>query len=162
LAETTTYCAEHEDTPTSLRCARCEKLVCPKCMVQAPVGIRCREHGKAQKPPMYQVSRVYMARGFGAAIVVGIVGGIVLAFAVPYLNLVGFYGGIAVAGIGYLVGEAVSRATNYKRGTPLVVASVVGMVIALVAFLAILGGAPTLFDLLGLGAGTYLAVTRVR
>jgi len=160
VAETTTYCAEHEDTPSSLRCARCEKLVCPKCMVQAPVGIRCREHGKAPKPPMYQVSRGYMARGFGAAIVAGVVGGIVLAFAVPFLG--DFYGGIAVAGVGYLVGEAISRATNYKRGTPLVVASVVGMVVALVAFLAVLGGAPTLFELLGLGAGTYYAVTRVR
>ncbi|MCX8213905.1 MAG: B-box zinc finger protein [SAR202 cluster bacterium] len=160
MAETTTYCAEHEDTTSSLRCARCEKLVCPKCMVQAPVGIRCREHGKAPKPPMYQVSRGYIARGFGAAIVVGVVGGIVLAFAVPFLE--DFYGGIAVAGVGYLVGEAISRATNYKRGTPLVVASVVGMVVALVAFLAVLGGAPTLFELLGLGAGTYYAVTRVR
>jgi hypothetical protein len=160
VAETTTYCAEHEDTPSSLRCARCEKLVCPKCMVQAPVGIRCREHGKAPKPPTYQISRVYMARGFAAAIVVGVVGGIGLAFIVPYLGQ--FYGGIAVAGVGYLVGEAISRATNYKRGTPLVVASVVGMVVALVAFLAVLGGSPTLFELLGLGAGTYLAVTRVR
>jgi hypothetical protein len=109
---------------------------------------------------MYQVSRGYMARGFGAAIVAGVVGGIVLAFAVPFLG--DFYGGIAVAGVGYLVGEAISRATNYKRGTPLVVASVVGMVVALVAFLAVLGGTPTLFELLGLGAGTYYAVTRVR
>jgi len=160
VAETTTYCAEHEDTPTSLRCARCEKLVCPKCMVQAPVGIRCQEHGKAPKSPMYQVSRGYIARGFGAAIVVGVGGGIALAFAVPFLG--DFYGGIAVAGIGYLVGEAIYRASNYKRGTPLIVASVVGMVVALVAFLVILGGVPTLFELLGLGAGTYLAVTRVR
>jgi hypothetical protein len=31
-----------------------------------------------------------------------------------------------------------------------------------VAFLAVLGGTPTLFELLGLGAGTYYAVTRVR
>ena len=160
MAETTTYCAEHEDTPTSLRCSRCEKLVCPQCMVQAPVGIRCREHGKAQKPPMYQVSRGYMARGFGAAIGAGIVGGIALAFIVPALG--GFYGGIVMAGFGYLMGEAVTRSTNYRRGTPLIVASVVGMIVALVAFVLLLGGAPLPFELLGIGAGTYLAITRVR
>lgn len=129
-------------------------------MVQAPVGIRCREHGTAPKPPMYQVSRGYMARGFGAAIGVGLVGGIAMAFIVPALG--GFYGGIATAGFGYLVGEAVTRSTNYRRGTPLIVASVVGMIVALVSFVLLLGGPPLPFELLGFGAGVYLAITRVR
>ena len=74
----------------------------------------------------------------------------------------GFYGGIVMAGFGYLMGEAVTRSTNYRRGTPLIVASVVGMIVALVAFVLLLGGAPLPFELLGIGAGTYLAITRVR
>jgi hypothetical protein len=129
-------------------------------MVQAPVGIRCREHGKSPKPPTYQVSRGYMARGFGAAIGAGVVGGIALAFIVPALG--GFYGGIVMAGFGYLMGEAVTRSTSYKRGTPLIVASVVGMIVELVAFVLLLGGPPLPFELLGFGAGVYLAITRVR
>ena len=164
MAETTTYCAEHEDTPTSLRCTRCEKLVCPRCMVQAPVGIRCREHGKAPKPPTYQISRRYMARGFGAAIGVGVGGGVAVAFVTALLGG-GFASGVAMAGLGYLMGEAVSRATNYKRGTPLIVASVVGMSVALVVFVlavTFLGFFWSLFEMLGVGAGIYLAITRVR
>ena len=164
MAETTTYCAEHEDTPTSLRCSRCEKLVCPSCMVQAPVGIRCREHGTAPKPPMYQVSRGYMARGFGAAIGVGVGGGVAVALVAVLLGG-GFAGGVAMAGLGYLVGEAVSRSTNYKRGTPLIVGSVVGMSVAFVVFVLaaeFLGAFWSAFELLGVGAGIYLAITRVR
>ena len=129
-------------------------------MVQAPVGIRCREHGKGQKLPTYQVSIGHMILGLSLAIVVGAIGGVVLAFIVPVLG--GFYGGIAMAGFGYLMGEAVTRATNYKRGMSLIVATVVGMVVASGVFLFLLGGWSDPFGLLGIGAGTYLAITRVR
>ena len=135
-------------------------------MVQAPVGIRCREHGTAPKPPMYQVSRGYMARAFGAAIGVGVGGGVAVALIALVLEGgFAFAGGIAMAGLGYLIGESVSRATDYKRGTPLIVASVVGMSVALVVFvlaaefLVVFWSA---FELLGFGAGVYLAITRVR
>ena len=41
-------CAKHPDTETQLSCARCEKAICPKCLVHAPVGIRCRDCAPAQ------------------------------------------------------------------------------------------------------------------
>jgi hypothetical protein len=42
------FCANHPQTPTSLRCNRCEKPICPKCAVQTPTGYRCKEcvHGQ--------------------------------------------------------------------------------------------------------------------
>jgi hypothetical protein len=105
-----------------------------------------------------------MARGFGAAIGVGVGGGVAVAFVTALLGG-GFASGVAMAGLGYLMGEAVSRATNYKRGTPLIVASVVGMSVALVVFVlavTFLGFFWSLFEMLGVGAGIYLAITRVR
>lgn len=35
------YCARHPKTETLLRCGRCGTPICPRCMVQSGVGIRC-------------------------------------------------------------------------------------------------------------------------
>jgi membrane associated rhomboid family serine protease len=34
-------CYRHPDRETGLRCQRCERPVCPECMVPAPVGVQC-------------------------------------------------------------------------------------------------------------------------
>jgi len=36
-------CANHPQTPTALRCNRCDKLICSKCAIRTPTGYRCRE-----------------------------------------------------------------------------------------------------------------------
>jgi hypothetical protein len=43
------YCANHPDTPTTLRCNRCEKPICIKCAVLTPTGYRCRECVRGQQ-----------------------------------------------------------------------------------------------------------------
>jgi len=48
-ALTTLYCANHPDVETSLRCANCEKPICPKCAVRTPTGYRCRECVRGQQ-----------------------------------------------------------------------------------------------------------------
>ena len=164
MADNPTYCAEHGDTPTSLRCTRCEKPVCPHCMVQAPVGIRCREHGQGQKLPTYQVSRGFLARGVAASLTIGVLGGVLLAVLVlpilpPFASL------FAMAGFGYVVSEGISRATNYKRGRPLIIAAAMGILAAFA--IAVFVDTQTaltldLFDLLGLGVAIYVAFIRLR
>lgn len=42
-APPTLYCANHPQTPTTLRCNRCEKPICAKCAVLTPTGYRCKE-----------------------------------------------------------------------------------------------------------------------
>ena len=157
----TTYCAEHGDTPTNLRCSRCEKPVCPRCMVQAPVGIRCREHGQGQKVPTYQISRGYLARGIGAGLAIGVAGGTTLALVVlPRAWPVPFGTMIVLGGFGYLLGEGISRATNRKRGRPLVIVAVASILIASGIIFYFTGlDLPMLF---GTGVSIYLAVTRLR
>ena len=161
MPESTTYCAEHTETPTSLRCSRCEKLVCPQCMVQAPVGIRCREHGQGAKLPTYQVSRGYLARGIGAGVAIGVVGGAVLALVVlPFAWTIPFGTMISLGGFGYLLGEGISRATNRKRGRTLVIVAVASALVAfgIIYYFTGLG----LSLLLGIGVSIYLATTRLR
>ena len=36
-----TYCAGHPDTPTKLRCSRCERPICGRCAIPATVGQHC-------------------------------------------------------------------------------------------------------------------------
>ena len=38
-----TYCANHPDRETGLRCNRCEKLICTRCAQRTPTGYRCKE-----------------------------------------------------------------------------------------------------------------------
>lgn len=45
----TIYCTNHPNTPTLLRCNRCEKPICIKCAVQTPTGYRCRECVRGQQ-----------------------------------------------------------------------------------------------------------------
>ncbi len=36
-------CYRHPNRPTALSCVRCERPICPDCMVEAPVGFQCRD-----------------------------------------------------------------------------------------------------------------------
>jgi hypothetical protein len=49
-AETvTTYCANHPQVESNLRCNRCEKPICTRCAVLTPTGYRCKECVRGQQ-----------------------------------------------------------------------------------------------------------------
>ena len=62
----TNYCLRHPKTETNLRCGKCEKYICPECMVQTPVGFRCPDCGKARRVPTYDVTPLFLTRGICA------------------------------------------------------------------------------------------------
>ncbi len=111
----TIYCARHPDTPTNLRCSRCDTPVCPQCLVHAAVGIRCRDCGKGTVPPTYNVPASFLARAIVVAIAVGLAGGLVLGLIVRPLVFGGFLYLAAFAGFGYLMSEAIGLATGRKQ-----------------------------------------------
>jgi membrane associated rhomboid family serine protease len=43
----TWYCYRHPDVESGVRCRRCERPICPECMVSAPVGFQCPRCVKA-------------------------------------------------------------------------------------------------------------------
>ena len=43
-----TYCANHPNVETSLRCNKCGKPICARCAVRMPTGYRCKECVKGQ------------------------------------------------------------------------------------------------------------------
>jgi len=128
--EGATYCARHPQVETYLRCGRCETPICPRCLVQTPVGARCPDCARINRLPTFDVTPVFFARGFVAAMVAGAVVGAIwggikgpLGFSFFFAILLGFAAGWAVS-------EAISLATNRKRGLGLQVCAVAAMALA--------------------------------
>ncbi len=158
----TMRCATHPGIETNLRCGKCGKPICPKCLVQTPVGARCPDCARLRKLPTYRVSIQYYLRaagsGLGMAIVCGIAWGVVMHL-VPflYLNL------LLAPGVGYATGEVVSLSVNRKRGTGLaIVASLAVAISYLISILLRWGFGFALLDLLALALGIFVAVMRLR
>ena len=155
----TNNCPRHPDTRTNLRCGRCEELICPRCMVHGPVGVRCPECAQVRPPPTYDVSASYLARAIAVGLVLGVVGGVAFALLSPLLLRVQFLDVAALVGIGYLVGEGVSAAVNRKRGRALKFVASGGILVAYIV-ISIFGISISLFDLLAFAAAIYVAVNR--
>ena len=155
-------CAIHLEIETNLRCAKCGKPICPKCLVQTPVGAKCQDCAGLSKLPTYHVSTKYYLRaagtGLGMAIVCGIAWRVVTGFVRFFLlNL------ILAAGAGYVIGELVSLSVNRKRGTGLAVIAGSALVVSyLVSIFSPWGLSFRLFDLLALALGIFVAVSRLR
>jgi len=154
----TSFCTTHSRTPTSLKCNSCSTPICPQCMVQSPVGFRCQQCGRGPKLPTYSVPISLLIRASATALVVGLVGGLAVAFIAR--PLIGLPYIAAMGGLGYLMGEAVSAAANRKRGRQLQVVASAGILVCLIVlvFIAFLD----LLDLVGIGLAIYIAYLRLR
>ncbi|MBV8084763.1 MAG: hypothetical protein JO247_08100 [Chloroflexi bacterium] len=124
-AEAVEYCIHHPSVETVVHCSRCEAPICPRCMIETPVGMRCRDCARLRRPPMYDVSGKYLWRAIGLAALFVTVGGLV------FKVLAGFGGGriyfqamlYLLTGLG--VAEALSWVANRKRGRRLQIISVI-------------------------------------
>lgn len=111
-------CLRHPGRQTLLRCGKCGDPICPRCLVQTPVGIRCPRCVTYERNPLYQVSGLLLLRAVGAGVGTAVAG----AVAWSLLSALFFLGALSLIlgiGLGYLVGLAVSAAGNRKRARPL-------------------------------------------
>ena len=131
LTATAMQCARHPSVETELACGKCGTPICPRCLVHTPVGARCRTCANVRRLPQYQVPPSYLARAVGTAVLAGAVLGALWAVLLPFgvYLLIGLLAGL---GLGYVVGEAVSLATNRKAGPPLQAAAALGVLVAFV------------------------------
>ncbi len=159
-------CATHPDVETRLRCGKCGKPICPQCMVQTPVGARCRECAKLYRLPTFRVSPAYYLRAAGAAmgtaVILGLVWGFIIDF-IPFflLNLLVF------AAVGWVIGEVTGLAVNRKRGIWLAVIGGAAVAVSFVVNIFIFGQVPGLglnlvIDIAGLIIGISTAVSLLR
>ena len=158
-ATTSMRCFTHPDVETVLRCGNCDRPICVQCVVQHPVGIRCRECARVRKIPTFDVSTAYYARAVGAGAGVAILGALGLVLVATLLPI-GLLILVALVGIGYLVGEGISKAVNRKRSRGL--QYIAGGSVFLTYLLASGFVVGSLYGLLALGVAVYVAVSRLR
>ncbi|MGD9115992.1 MAG: hypothetical protein PVJ61_02260 [Dehalococcoidia bacterium] len=159
-------CAYHPDVETELRCGKCGKPICLKCMVQTPVGARCPDCARVKKLPTYRLAaRHYLiaaATALGMAIATGLVWGVLRAL-LPYIIFNIFLGGA----VGFAIGEVVGRAINRKRGKWLALIgglAVPASYLASIPFNMMFHYDATfhLLDLAAIAVGIFVAVIRLR
>ena len=156
-----TYCKRHPQTESYLGCSRCGDLICSQCLIQSPVGARCPDHGAEMRNPATQASGSEMTR----ALVVGIGSSILLHLVyIAMLTVLGRVGVIlaimAPIAIGYVVGEAVFRASGYTRNKNLAWAAAGSVFVGFAVVSALFGQLPV--GIIGILIGMYLAYQRVR
>ena len=159
-------CAAHPNVETNLRCGKCGKPICPKCMVQTPVGARCPDCAKLYKLPTFRVTARHYLRAAGAALGMAIVGGIIWGLLQGLLPFF-FLSLLLAAGVGYAIGEVVSLSVNRKRSRWLATIAGIGVAISYLISIFFFGRLPfglinIVISLAALVLGVYIAVTRLR
>lgn len=164
-------CAAHPDVETELACGRCETPICPRCMIQTPVGARCRNCARLRQLPMYTVRPTNALLGavaaIGGGVVVGVLWGILSQALFPRGFPLGFFGifiGAAVGSpLGYAFAGLLDRATGRKRGPVIQGIAIAGLVVAYLAQAAVRGTlAADLFVLAALVSAGAAAFGRLR
>ena len=113
VVEDTLYCANHPQTPTQLRCNKCGKPICTKCVVRTPVGYRCRECVRGQQA-IFETALWY---DYIIAAVICLPLG---AISAAVLGNLGFFMFFLAPVAGGLTAELVRAAVRRRRGRYLV------------------------------------------
>lgn len=135
-------------------------------MVQTPVGARCPSCARLSRVPTYNVSGTFYLRAAGAALGIALVCGAawgVFRMFIPFfiLNL------LLAGGVGYAVSEVVGLSVNRKRGIGLAAIGALAVIFSylisvLVIMLFFQGWRFPFLDILALGIGIFVSVTRLR
>jgi hypothetical protein len=124
------FCSTHPKVETYLRCGRCDTPICPRCLIQTPVGARCRACARLRRLPIYDVGPRLLLRGAAAGLAAATFGGSIVFLAMGFLP---FLIGVLIVGalFGYGVSEVVSLAANRRRGASLFWTTAVALVLGL-------------------------------
>lgn len=149
------YCANHPQTPTSLRCNKCGKLICPKCAVRTPVGYRCKSC-VSQQQQIFETAvwYDYLVAAVIAAPLAGLAGFIVMRLGFFVIFLAPVAGGI--------VAEVVRVAVRRRRGRYLSLVAVGAFVLGclpLLLYPLIIAGLSLVAGERGVGLGLGSVIT---
>jgi B-box zinc finger len=161
MASLVTRCARHPETETALRCQSCETAICPRCMVQSPVGAKCPGCARVMKSPIYNLNTAQFLKSAGMALL----GGIGMGIAWAYL-LVGFsFGLLSIlfgAGLGYAFTRILEWASGRKRGPVMIALAVAGIALAWGITVPINGFEIARYGLVAAAIGVYFSYQNLR
>jgi hypothetical protein len=115
-------CVNHPSRETMLRCGKCGNPICTRCVIQTPVGGRCRTCANLKKLPQYQVDPVLFARSAAVGFATSLVAWWFLSYVPSLRFFLSIFAGLAV-------GEVMSKLSR-RRSNLVLEAIAVGVVIA--------------------------------
>lgn len=157
---TVVECPRDPGVETALRCGRCDTPICPRCLIQGPVGTRCRDCAKLSKNPIYTLTTQGKMRAAGAALVGGVVMGVIWGLVLIQFTF-GFFSIFLGLGLGWVFTRALDFATGRKRG-PMVAGFAIGGIFLAWGVMAVMVPQIALFGLVPAGIGSYLAYQNLR
>ena len=144
---TTTFCANHPNRETSLRCNRCGKLICSQCARRTPTGYRCEECVKGQQKTFVTAQLQDYPLAFLVGGVLSYVGGLIG-------TNIGFFVIFVAPLAGGLIAEAIRRVVGKRRAPNLFKIAAAGVALGAAPFLL----RPLLFLLGGAGMGALFVM----
>lgn len=104
------YCINHPNVETGLRCNKCGRPICVKCVVATPVGYRCRDCVNQQQ-------RVFYADSRSSDYVIAAAVALPLSLVAGWLVIsLGWYAIVLGPLVGVGIAEAVRWAIGRRRG----------------------------------------------
>jgi hypothetical protein len=126
----TLYCANHPQTETALRCNRCNKPICARCVVRTPVGYRCRECVRGQQ----QVFETALWYDYVIAVVIALPLAVLGAM---FLGRLGFFVIFLGPMAGGITAEIIRAAVRRRRGRRLPLAATLAFVLGCLTVVAL-------------------------
>ncbi len=141
------YCVNHPNTETLLRCYRCGKPVCVKCVTRTPVGLICKECLSNQQSGYFTASPIDYVLTAIVGFILSLIGGIIATLLGGLWIIAIFYGPFA----GGIIAEGIRFVIRRRRGR------YIGLVAcAMVLIGALIPIAPTLLLILFSGSTRFL------
>jgi len=112
-ADEITYCDKHPEREATLRCIRCNRLMCTDCIVRTSVGYVCKECSRRQEDKFFSAGMQDYVLQSGACFIVMAVISALLTQAGFASSFLGFILGPIAGG---LAGEAALRVSGRRRG----------------------------------------------
>jgi hypothetical protein len=118
-------CYRHNKVETAVSCGRCDRPICPKCMIPGPAGMRCPDCASLRSTALYKIHPLRLALAVVAGLITAAIGSAILSVLTFWVIFAGpIYGGA--------VAEVILRASGRKRGPAL---EVIGVACIILAFL---------------------------
>jgi hypothetical protein len=117
-----TFCANHPNRETSLRCNKCGKFICSKCAVRTPTGYRCEECVRGQQKTFETSKTTDLFVAFIIGAILSAIGGFIAIW-------LGFFTIFVAPAAGGLIAEAIRSATGKRRSPRLFLIAAAGVAV---------------------------------
>ena len=157
------FCVNHPDTETALRCNRCGRPVCVKCVKLTDVGYRCKDCIREQQDVFFNAeTRDYF--------VVAIVSFVLAAIAAPViealLGILGLFFGIILAvvlgpAVGGVAATIIRKSVGRRRGRYMGIVAVVAIILGMLLGIIVAGFFGVGFAFIPLAVFLFLALSTI-